>query len=47
MEYGLLIAGIAAIIATAVYLFGGVTVEMFTSSCDTIATATKASAACS
>ena len=36
VEYGLLIAGIAAIIAVAVYAFGGGTNGLFLDSCTTI-----------
>ena len=36
VEYGLLIAGIAAIIAVAVFAFGGGSTGMFQDSCDTI-----------
>ncbi|WP_248582208.1 Flp family type IVb pilin [Nocardioides sp. InS609-2] len=43
VEYGLLVSGIAAVIAVAVYLFGGVTGEMFTGTCDTIRIETGAS----
>ncbi|MDP3894125.1 Flp family type IVb pilin [Nocardioides sp.] len=37
VEYGLLIAGIAAIIVAAVFLFGGFISDSFQGSCDTIA----------
>ena len=38
VEYGLLIAGIAAVIVTAVFLFGqGVFVGLFTNTCNSIA----------
>ncbi len=36
VEYGLLIAGIAALIAVAVFAFGGGSTGMFQDSCDTI-----------
>ena len=36
VEYGLLIAGIAAIIVTAVFLFGGGSTGLFNRSCETI-----------
>lgn len=38
VEYGLLIAGIAAIIAIAVFAFGGGSTGMFQNSCKTIFT---------
>jgi pilus assembly protein Flp/PilA len=38
VEYGLLIAGIAAIIAVAVFAFGGGSTGMFQDSCKTIMT---------
>ena len=34
VEYGLLIAGIAVVIAVAFYALGGMTVEMFDHTCD-------------
>ena len=38
VEYGLLIAGIAAVIVAAVFLFGqGVFAELFQNTCDSIA----------
>jgi pilus assembly protein Flp/PilA len=36
VEYGLLIAGISAIIVAAVFLFGGTIRNMFSDSCGTI-----------
>ena len=36
VEYGLLIAGIAAMIAVAIYAFGGGSTGMFQNSCKTI-----------
>jgi pilus assembly protein Flp/PilA len=38
VEYGLLISGIAAVIAVAVYLFGGTVLGLFEDTCDTFAT---------
>jgi pilus assembly protein Flp/PilA len=35
-EYGLLIAGIAALVVVAVFLFGGTVRSVFTDSCDTV-----------
>ncbi len=36
VEYGLLIAGIAALIVAVVFLFGGVLSNIFSSTCNTI-----------
>ena len=36
VEYGLLIAGIAAVIVLAVFVFGGSVSDLFSDSCDTI-----------
>ena len=40
VEYGLLIAGIAALIVAVVFLFGGVLNEVFTDTCNTVANGT-------
>lgn len=40
VEYGLLIAGVAAVIAAAVFLFGGSVLGLFQETCDSIGTAT-------
>lgn len=40
VEYGLLIAGIAAIVVAAVLAFGGFTGQLFVTSCDTVAAET-------
>jgi pilus assembly protein Flp/PilA len=37
VEYGLLVAGIAALIVAIVFVFGGVIQEAFKGTCDTIA----------
>jgi pilus assembly protein Flp/PilA len=37
VEYGLLVAGIAALIVAVVFLFGGMISNTFSSTCDTIA----------
>jgi pilus assembly protein Flp/PilA len=39
VEYGLLIAGIAALIVAVVFLFGGVLRQVFTDTCDTVGAA--------
>jgi pilus assembly protein Flp/PilA len=47
VEYGLLIAGIAAVIAVAVYGFGSVVTQtLFNTSCSTITSAISASSGC-
>lgn len=38
VEYGLLVAGIAALIVLIVFAFGGVIEDVFTNTCDTVAT---------
>jgi pilus assembly protein Flp/PilA len=42
VEYGLLIAGIAALMAVVVYLFGHVVTGLFSDTCDSIGTKAKA-----
>ncbi len=42
VEYGLLVAGIAALIVAVVFLFGGVIKGAFTTTCNTISTKTVA-----
>lgn len=46
VEYGLLIAGIAALVVLAVFAFGGTVNAMFNKSCNTIRTTTVVSATC-
>ena len=36
VEYGLLITGIAAVIAVALFLFGGAVLALFTGTCDVV-----------
>jgi pilus assembly protein Flp/PilA len=43
VEYGLLIAGISAIMVAAVFLFGGTVRNMFSDSCGTITAQVNAS----
>lgn len=38
VEYGLLVAGIAALIVAVVFAFGGVIGDVFTNTCDAVAT---------
>ena len=46
VEYGLLVAGIAALIVAVVFIFGGMIRDTFQGTCDTIATSqTDANAA--
>lgn len=45
VEYGLLIAGIAALVALAVYAFGGGVSGLFTDTCDKV-TSTAGTASC-
>ena len=49
VEYGLLVAGIAALIVAVVFLFGGVIKNAFSSTCTTITTSSGStvSGACS
>jgi pilus assembly protein Flp/PilA len=46
VEYGLLIAGIAALIVAIVFLFGGVIQGAFQGTCDTVKTGNSASQTC-
>ena len=45
VEYGLLIAGIAALIVTVVFLFGGALSDIFQGTCDDV-TAQSSTASC-
>ncbi len=45
VEYGLLVAGIAALIVAIVFVFGGVIKDAFKGTCDTIAAKNTASGA--
>jgi pilus assembly protein Flp/PilA len=46
VEYGLLVAGIAALIVAIVFLFGGVIRGAFSKTCGTISSKGSASATC-
>ncbi len=46
VEYGLLVAGIAALIVVIVFAFGRVVAGSFSNSCTTIATTAKVSSTC-
>lgn len=43
VEYGMLIAGIAALIVAVVFLFGGMVAHVFSGSCGTVAAQISAS----
>jgi pilus assembly protein Flp/PilA len=46
VEYGLLVAGIAALIVAVVFLFGGTIQRVFSNSCGTVAGTISASGSC-
>ena len=46
VEYGLLVAGIAALIVAIVFLFGGVIRDAFSSTCGTISSKGNSTATC-
>jgi len=46
VEYGLLVAGIAALVVGIVFLFGGVIKDAFTGTCDKISTGASTSTQC-
>jgi pilus assembly protein Flp/PilA len=46
VEYGLLVAGIAALIVAIVFLFGGVIQKAFSSTCGKISSSGSANATC-
>ena len=47
VEYGLLVAGIAALIVAVVFLFGGMISNVFSSTCNKITTSGSITATCS
>jgi pilus assembly protein Flp/PilA len=47
VEYGLLIAGIAALIVAVVFLFGGVIKNIFNNTCGAVASSTGTGTTCS
>jgi len=47
VEYGLLIAGIAALIVAIVFLFGGVVRNIFNNTCGAVASSTGSGTTCS
>ena len=46
VEYGLLVAGIAALIVVVVFAFGGLIKSVFKTTCNTINTSANASSSC-
>ena len=46
VEYGLLVAGIAALIVVVVFAFGGLIKNVFKTTCNTINTSANASSSC-
>jgi pilus assembly protein Flp/PilA len=46
VEYGLLLTGIASILAAVVFLFGGAVTGLFDHTCDTIDTAATGTMSC-
>ena len=46
VEYGLLVAGIAALVVGIVFLFGGVISEVFTDTCTSVADGAGTAAGC-
>jgi pilus assembly protein Flp/PilA len=46
VEYGLLITGIAAVIALAVYAFGGAVTGLFSNTCSSVASSAGQAGAC-
>ncbi|MGN6161396.1 MAG: Flp family type IVb pilin [Marmoricola sp.] len=46
VEYGLLVAGIAALIVAVVFLFGGMISGVFSNTCHTINTSASAGSSC-
>jgi pilus assembly protein Flp/PilA len=47
VEYGLLVAGIAALIVAVVFLFGGMIKNVFSNTCDKIQASSGITATCS
>jgi pilus assembly protein Flp/PilA len=47
VEYGMLVAGIAALIVAVVFLFGGMIQDVFSSTCQKIATSGSIGSTCS
>ncbi|GAC1385352.1 MAG: hypothetical protein NVSMB48_22230 [Marmoricola sp.] len=47
VEYGLLVAGIAALIVAVVFLFGGMVSKVFSGTCNSINTSASLTSSCS
>ncbi|GAC1383142.1 MAG: hypothetical protein NVSMB48_15590 [Marmoricola sp.] len=47
VEYGLLVAGIAALIVAVVFLFGGMVSNIFSGTCNSIKTSASLTSSCS
>jgi len=46
VEYGLLLAGVAALIITVVFLFGGAVTDLFGDTCDSVGTGSGGAMSC-
>ena len=46
VEYGLLVAGVAALIVAVVFFFGGAVSDLFGNTCDTVGTGSGGSMSC-
>ena len=46
MEYGLLLAGVAALIVAVVFFFGGAVVDLFDDTCDSVGTGSAGRMSC-
>jgi len=46
VEYGLLVTGIAGLIAAIVFLFGGVVSDLFVTTCDSVSSGSSTSTSC-
>lgn len=47
VEYGLLLAGIAALVVAAVFVFGGLVSNLFSDTCTTVASEVASATTCS
>ena len=46
VEYGLMLAGVAALIVTVVFFFGGAVLSLFDDTCDSVGTGSSGSMTC-
>jgi pilus assembly protein Flp/PilA len=46
VEYGLLLAGVAALIIAVVFLFGGAVIDLFGDTCDSVGTGSHGAMSC-